>query len=99
MGPDRLLQRVSLDPSPGATGLARAGEGIGSSAAIVAPLGPAAGSGKAASVQPQPTDPAFEQAAQQVLMLLVAAEGHCRVTGQLGLSGVPGLLLDQRRHR
>jgi hypothetical protein len=96
--PHRGLDRLGLDAA------ARAGRGpsrldaVLAAAAVVAPLRLAGDGAVAAAEHGQAAAPAGEQAAQQVAVLLVVAEGESGVARKLRLGAVPGLLIDQRRH-
>src|SRR4051794_9653567 len=97
--PDHPFQDVRLDARLGALALTARGEGTRARAAVVAPAAPTLVPGKVAAVDAQPAGAALQQAAQQVVVPLAVAEGRGRIAGQPVLDAVPGLLIDQGRHR
>src|SRR4051795_8913984 len=97
--PDHPFQDVRLEARLGALALTARGEGTRARAAVVAPAAPTLGPGKVAAVDAQPAGAALQQAAQQVVVPLAVAEGRGRIAGQPVLDAVPGLLIDQGRHR
>ena len=99
MVPHRLFQRVGIDACPRASRVPSRRERVRASALVVAMARPAVCCCRAESVDAQPAGAALQQAAQQVIVLLVPAKGHGGVAGQLGPGSVPGLLVDQHRHR
>jgi hypothetical protein len=96
--PDRAVERVGVDARPWASLGAGAAEGVGAGAAVVAPRAPPARAREHAAVDAQAAAAALEQAAQQVVVLLVAPEGQRGVARHLRLHAVPGLLLNERGH-
>jgi hypothetical protein len=94
--PDRAVERVRVDARPWASLGAGAAEGVGAGAAVVAPRAPPARAREHAAVDAQAAAAALEQAAQQVVVLLVAPEGQRGVARHLRLHAVPGLLLNER---
>src|SRR4051794_35032952 len=97
--PDHPFQDARLDARLGALALTARGEGTRARAAVVAPAAPTLVPGKVAAVDAQPAGAALQQAAQQVVVPLAVAEGRGRIAGQPVLDAVPGLLIDQGRHR
>ena len=97
MCPDGGLQLVAVDLRARAGGLACGHHAVLAGAAVGAPDdvgGRAAGD----PVHGQTTGAAGEQAAEQVVVLLVVPERQPRVVRQLRLGAVPEPLVDDRRH-
>src|SRR4051812_42909171 len=97
MIPDDLLQSIRLDTGPRALGLSPRCERIHARTAIIPSSHSTAMARKVAPMNPQPAGAALEQAAQQVIVLLVATEGHLRIAGEPCLHTVPCRLADQCR--
>jgi hypothetical protein len=99
MVPHRLFERVGVNPRPGAPRLATGRQRIRSGTAVIALACPPPGRREKASMDAQPAGAALQQAAQQVMVLLVATERQRGVAAQPGLGVIPSLLVDQCRHR
>ena len=97
--PHRPLDHLGVDHRPRALGVAPGRQRIDTGAAVVETLDAAGRPGEAAAVDGEPADAALQQAAQEVVVLLVVAERHQGVARQLRLGAIPRLLVHQRRHR
>lgn len=92
------LQRFAVDAGA-RTGLRAGGfHAVLAGAAVGVALG-MAGRRPGDAVHGETTGAARQQAAQQVIVLLVVAERQDGVTGELCLSAVPSLLIDDGRYR
>src|SRR5215217_5836277 len=97
--PHRLLEHLGIDHRPRAFGVAPGRQRIDAGAAVVATLNPTGRSREATAVDGEPTDAALQQAAQEVVVLLVVAERDQGVARHLRLGAIPCLLIHQRGHR
>jgi nucleotide-binding universal stress UspA family protein len=97
--PHRPLDHLGIDHRPRALGVAPGRQRIDTGAAVVETLEPAGRPSEAAAVDGEPTDAALQQAAQEVVMLLVVAERHQGVARHLRLGAIPRLLVHERWHR
>jgi nucleotide-binding universal stress UspA family protein len=99
VAPHRPLDHLGIDHRPRALGVAPGRQRIDTGAAVVETLEPAGRPSEAAAVDGEPTDAALQQAAQEVVMLLVVAERHQGVARHLRLGAIPRLLVHERWHR
>ena len=97
--PHCLFERSGVDASPWTPRVASRRKRIRASAFVITVARSAVCRCRAEPMDAKPTGSALQQAAQQIVVLLVTAEGHCGVAVQLRFSAIPGLLVDQRGHR
>jgi transposase len=97
--PDNLIKRVGIDACPRAFRRTRAREWILARAPVVAPGPPLGRAGEDAAVNPKAAVAALQQAAQQVVGLLVLPKRQLGVAHHLRLRPIPGVLIHQPRHR
>src|SRR3954452_14168790 len=99
VGPNCLLQTVRWNLCPRTFCLAPCREWIRTSASVIALSRPPTLRREVATMEPKAASAALEQAAQQVVVFLIATERHGPVARECGTHAIPGLLIDQWRHR
>ena len=99
MFPDRPVERLAVHLGARARRLASRQRAVFAATPIAAPP-PARGiEGADDAIHGQAAAAASQQAAQQMIVPRVVAEREGRIAFQLGLSPLPEILVDQRRHR